>query len=163
MLLMLLIQITLAYQEVNFMICWANHHWVVSLCWCWGTRLTNQGLSPNKHWPIKCKINVTFINLTLESSRMKLFQYNSFLIFLYLLPSYYLSAEKCSLLCRDLKSITDREVCCFMISCKNSTNIDSVIDWLVKHSKSKSWEPSFCIELLCNIFSVTHLWIYYRL
>ncbi|KAL9689803.1 hypothetical protein QQ045_010193 [Rhodiola kirilowii] len=38
----------------------------------------------------------------------------------------------------DLKSITDREVCCFMISCKNSTNIDSVIDWLVKHSKSKN-------------------------
>ncbi|RRT69745.1 hypothetical protein BHE74_00017888, partial [Ensete ventricosum] len=36
-----------------------------------------------------------------------------------------------------LKSITDREVCCFMISCKNSTNIDSVIDWFVKHSKSK--------------------------
>ncbi|BBH09700.1 ADP-ribosylation factor-like A1C [Prunus dulcis] len=30
----------------------------------------------------------------------------------------------------DLKSITDREVCCFMISCKNSTNIDTVIDWL---------------------------------
>ncbi|KAM0055287.1 putative small GTP-binding protein [Helianthus debilis subsp. tardiflorus] len=38
----------------------------------------------------------------------------------------------------DLKSITDREVCCYMISCKNSTNIDSVIDWLIKHSKSKS-------------------------
>ncbi|XP_060194382.1 ADP-ribosylation factor-like protein 8a isoform X3 [Lycium barbarum] len=38
----------------------------------------------------------------------------------------------------ELKSITDREVCCYMISCKNSTNIDSVIDWLVKHSKSKS-------------------------
>ncbi|KAK4741169.1 hypothetical protein SAY87_024757 [Trapa incisa] len=38
----------------------------------------------------------------------------------------------------DLKSITDREVCCFMISCKNSTNINTVIDWLVKHSKSKS-------------------------
>ncbi|KAK6796749.1 hypothetical protein RDI58_004450 [Solanum bulbocastanum] len=37
-----------------------------------------------------------------------------------------------------LKSVTDREVCCYMISCKNSTNIDSVIDWLVKHSKSKS-------------------------
>ncbi|KAF8410233.1 hypothetical protein HHK36_002756 [Tetracentron sinense] len=37
-----------------------------------------------------------------------------------------------------LKSITDREVCCFMISCKNSTNIDSVIDWLIKHSKSKN-------------------------
>ncbi|CAA3017849.1 ADP-ribosylation factor-like protein 8a isoform X3 [Olea europaea var. sylvestris] len=37
----------------------------------------------------------------------------------------------------DLKSITDREVCCFMISCKNSTNIDQVINWLVKHSKSK--------------------------
>ncbi|KAF8406200.1 hypothetical protein HHK36_008285 [Tetracentron sinense] len=37
----------------------------------------------------------------------------------------------------ELKSITDREVCCFMISCKNSTNVDSVIDWLVKHSKAK--------------------------
>ncbi|KAG6528489.1 hypothetical protein ZIOFF_010664 [Zingiber officinale] len=37
-----------------------------------------------------------------------------------------------------LKSITDREVCCYMISCKNSTNIDSVIEWLVKHSRSKN-------------------------
>ncbi|KAG0455604.1 hypothetical protein HPP92_024896 [Vanilla planifolia] len=37
-----------------------------------------------------------------------------------------------------LDSITDREVCCFMISCKNATNIDVVIDWLVKHSKSKN-------------------------
>ncbi|KAL5582080.1 hypothetical protein UlMin_014522 [Ulmus minor] len=37
-----------------------------------------------------------------------------------------------------LRSISDREVCCFMISCKNSTNIDAVIDWLVKHSKSKN-------------------------
>ena len=26
-----------------------------------------------------------------------------------------------------------------MISCKNSSNIDSVIDWLVKHSKSMNW------------------------
>ena len=40
--------------------------------------------------------------------------------------------------CRELQSLTDREVCCFMISCKNSTNIDQVIDWLVKHSKSKN-------------------------
>uniref|UniRef100_A0A5B7AGX2 ADP-ribosylation factor-like protein 8B n=1 Tax=Davidia involucrata TaxID=16924 RepID=A0A5B7AGX2_DAVIN len=38
----------------------------------------------------------------------------------------------------ELESITDREVCCFMISCKNSTNIDTVIDWLVKHSKAKN-------------------------
>ncbi|KAL6211810.1 hypothetical protein ACLB2K_017033 [Fragaria x ananassa] len=38
----------------------------------------------------------------------------------------------------ELKSITDREVCCFMISCKNSTNIDTVIDWLTKHSKTKN-------------------------
>ncbi|ONK59904.1 uncharacterized protein A4U43_C08F12150 [Asparagus officinalis] len=37
-----------------------------------------------------------------------------------------------------LKAINDREVCCFMISCKNSTNIDVVIDWLVKHSKTKN-------------------------
>ncbi|XP_004289781.1 PREDICTED: ADP-ribosylation factor-like protein 8B-A-like isoform 1 [Fragaria vesca subsp. vesca] len=38
----------------------------------------------------------------------------------------------------ELKAITDREVCCFMISCKNSTNIDTVIDWLTKHSKAKN-------------------------
>ncbi|KAH7291216.1 hypothetical protein KP509_29G006900 [Ceratopteris richardii] len=38
----------------------------------------------------------------------------------------------------DLSSIRDREVCCYMISCKNSTNIDAVISWLVKHSNTKS-------------------------
>ncbi|KAJ7964469.1 putative ADP-ribosylation factor [Quillaja saponaria] len=35
-----------------------------------------------------------------------------------------------------LESITDREVCCYMISCKDSVNIDAVIDWLIKHSKT---------------------------
>lgn len=34
-----------------------------------------------------------------------------------------------------LSSITDREVCCYMISCKDSVNIDVVIDWLIKHSR----------------------------
>ncbi|KAG8662526.1 hypothetical protein MANES_01G118800v8 [Manihot esculenta] len=34
-----------------------------------------------------------------------------------------------------LESIKDREVCCYMISCKESANIDVVIDWLIKHSK----------------------------
>lgn len=38
----------------------------------------------------------------------------------------------------ELSGLTDREVACYAISCKNSTNIDIVIDWLVKHSKSKS-------------------------
>ncbi|XP_073296326.1 ADP-ribosylation factor-like protein 8a [Primulina huaijiensis] len=38
----------------------------------------------------------------------------------------------------DLKSLTGREVCCYMISCKNSTNIDQVLDWLVKHSRLRS-------------------------
>ncbi|GBG86745.1 hypothetical protein CBR_g41810 [Chara braunii] len=38
----------------------------------------------------------------------------------------------------DLKSITDREVCWYSISCKNTTNIDITIEWLVKHSKTKS-------------------------
>jgi ADP-ribosylation factor-like protein 8 len=37
-----------------------------------------------------------------------------------------------------LTSLSDREVAWYTISCKNSTNIDAVIDWLVKHSKSKS-------------------------
>ncbi|XP_073154262.1 ADP-ribosylation factor-like protein 8c [Henckelia pumila] len=35
-----------------------------------------------------------------------------------------------------LSSITDREVCCYMISCKESVNIDVVIDWLIKHSRT---------------------------
>ncbi|PNX78482.1 ADP-ribosylation factor-like protein 8a-like [Trifolium pratense] len=35
-----------------------------------------------------------------------------------------------------LESIKDREVCCYMISCKDSVNIDVVIDWLIKHSKT---------------------------
>jgi ADP-ribosylation factor-like protein 8 len=37
-----------------------------------------------------------------------------------------------------LTSLFDREVCCYMISCKNSTNINDVMDWLIKHSKTKS-------------------------
>ncbi|CAO2040795.1 unnamed protein product, partial [Urochloa humidicola] len=35
-----------------------------------------------------------------------------------------------------LESIQDREVCCYMISCKDSVNIDVVIDWLIKHSRT---------------------------
>jgi ADP-ribosylation factor-like protein 8 len=35
-----------------------------------------------------------------------------------------------------LDTITDREVCCYMISCKDSINIDVVMDWLIKHSKA---------------------------
>ncbi|GAA0184746.1 hypothetical protein Leryth_000474 [Lithospermum erythrorhizon] len=35
-----------------------------------------------------------------------------------------------------LDSIEDREVCCYMISCKDSVNIDVVMDWLIKHSKT---------------------------
>ncbi|CAM6085672.1 unnamed protein product [Calypogeia fissa] len=37
-----------------------------------------------------------------------------------------------------LSSLADREVCCYMISCKNSLNINDVMDWLIKHSKTKS-------------------------
>ncbi|KAG5534345.1 hypothetical protein RHGRI_022465 [Rhododendron griersonianum] len=35
-----------------------------------------------------------------------------------------------------LDSIQEREVCCYMISCKDSVNIDAVLDWLIKHSKT---------------------------
>ncbi|CAL9095367.1 unnamed protein product [Musa acuminata var. zebrina] len=34
-----------------------------------------------------------------------------------------------------LEHIKDREVCCHMISCKESVNIDMVIDWLIKHAR----------------------------
>ncbi|KAK9074889.1 hypothetical protein SSX86_003208 [Deinandra increscens subsp. villosa] len=35
-----------------------------------------------------------------------------------------------------LGTITDREVSCYMISCKESINIDMVMDWLIRHSKT---------------------------
>ncbi|GMI88301.1 ADP-ribosylation factor-like A1C, ADP-ribosylation factor-like 8a [Hibiscus trionum] len=38
----------------------------------------------------------------------------------------------------ELKSITGREVCCYMTSCKNSTNIDTVIEWLLRHSRARN-------------------------
>jgi ADP-ribosylation factor-like protein 8 len=35
-----------------------------------------------------------------------------------------------------LKSLANREVCCYSISAKNSVNIDITMDWLIKHSKT---------------------------
>ncbi|XP_077234544.1 ADP-ribosylation factor-like protein 8c [Tasmannia lanceolata] len=34
----------------------------------------------------------------------------------------------------DLKSITDRKVYCYMISCKEGINVDVVFNWVIKHS-----------------------------
>lgn len=38
----------------------------------------------------------------------------------------------------NLKSLVNREVCCYSISAKNSVNIDITIDWLTKHSRTAS-------------------------
>ncbi|KAI8823143.1 P-loop containing nucleoside triphosphate hydrolase protein [Fimicolochytrium jonesii] len=38
----------------------------------------------------------------------------------------------------DLRSITNREVACYSISAKNSTNIDITMNWLIKHATSGS-------------------------
>ena len=38
----------------------------------------------------------------------------------------------------DLKSILNREVCCYSISCKNQSNIDITLKWLAAHSKDQS-------------------------
>jgi ADP-ribosylation factor-like protein 8 len=39
----------------------------------------------------------------------------------------------------DLQSLAqEREVCTYCISCKNVENIDITIDWLTKHSRSRS-------------------------
>lgn len=35
-----------------------------------------------------------------------------------------------------LKDITHREVSCYGISAKEETNLNSVIDWLIKHAQS---------------------------
>lgn len=48
----------------------------------------------------------------------------------------YLKLSSWLVIRRGLESIQDREVCCYMISCKDSVNIDAVIDWLIKHSKT---------------------------
>lgn len=46
-----------------------------------------------------------------------------------------------------------------MISCKYSTNINSVIDWLVKHSNRKSW-MKFChaVDLLVSSSGILWSW-----
>ncbi|CAL8094906.1 unnamed protein product [Calicophoron daubneyi] len=36
----------------------------------------------------------------------------------------------------NLGAITDREICCYSISCKEQENIDVTLQWLIKHSKS---------------------------
>jgi len=36
----------------------------------------------------------------------------------------------------NLSSITDREICCYSISCKEQENIDITLQWLLRHSKT---------------------------
>jgi len=38
----------------------------------------------------------------------------------------------------NLKSLTNREVCCYSISAKNAVNIDITLDWLMKHTSTAS-------------------------
>jgi ADP-ribosylation factor-like protein 8 len=37
----------------------------------------------------------------------------------------------------NLSSVTDREICCYSISCKEQQNIDITLQWLIQHSKSR--------------------------
>uniref|UniRef100_M4EMF9 Uncharacterized protein n=1 Tax=Brassica campestris TaxID=3711 RepID=M4EMF9_BRACM len=55
--------------------------------------------------------------------------------------------------CRGLQLFTDREVCCFMISCKKYANIDEVFDWLLKHSKSNKFLSLLCCVPCSRLFS----------
>ena len=41
-------------------------------------------------------------------------------------------------LCRQLRELTGRELCCYSISAKNFNNIDITMEWLVKHAKKPS-------------------------
>ncbi|OQR69431.1 ADP-ribosylation factor protein 8B-A-like [Tropilaelaps mercedesae] len=36
----------------------------------------------------------------------------------------------------NLNAITDREICCYSISCKEKENIDITLQWLIAHAKS---------------------------
>lgn len=55
---------------------------------------------------------------------------------------------------RGIKTIKDRELCCYMISCKDSINIDVVIDWLIKHLKIVNW----FMDQLSLVFSNSKYW-----
>ena len=68
------------------------------------------------------------LNLLLYALMMNIFSY-------VLGVDIYIFFSSLVVVFRDLKSITGRQVGCYMISCKDSVNIDRVIDWLIKHSK----------------------------
>ena len=42
----------------------------------------------------------------------------------------------------NLNAITDREICCYSISCKEKDNIDITLQWLISHSKGGSGSAS---------------------
>ena len=42
----------------------------------------------------------------------------------------------------NLNAITDREICCYSISCKEKDNIDITLQWLISHSKGGSASSS---------------------
>eukprot|EP00049_Salpingoeca_infusionum_P005702 m.95544 g.95544 ORF g.95544 m.95544 type:complete len:185 (-) comp13059_c0_seq1:300-854(-) len=50
------------------------------------------------------------------------------------LPNAYTSEQLIEAM--GLKHITDRECCCYSISCKNKVNIEITLKWLMAHSKS---------------------------
>lgn len=53
------------------------------------------------------------------------------------LPLYSLTLHSpCARGHRDLKSLENREVCCYSISCKNQNNIDVTLQWLIQHSST---------------------------
>lgn len=92
------------------------------LCLFLETKLTNLKLLLSKLWLINCKlarITITF----LIARKMVSLRY---------------TGGVCSC-CSNLDGIAEREVCCYMISCKDSVNIDIVIDWLIKHSRTAKW------------------------
>lgn len=101
------------------------------------TKLTNQKLFPSKRWWISCKFRKLYKKMLRQS----------FYSWIILIVNPVSSSRSCDLEIlllllggfRGLESIKDREVCCYMISCKDSINIDVVIDWLIKHSKTAKW------------------------
>lgn len=52
------------------------------------------------------------------------------------LPNVYGERELIEVM--HLGEIKDREICCYSISCKEKSNIDITLQWLVKHSKASN-------------------------
>lgn len=149
---MLLIETVFLYLEVSYTASWQNHPWLEFLYLLLATKLTGRKLFQSNRWWVNCEFRtrrvfnkIIWYTICLDGK--------PFLYFVF----WHIFFSSLVVVFRDLKSITGREVGCYMISCKDSVNIDLVIDWLIKHSKTPNWSydvicmPCFLVWLRMKV------------